>query len=70
MSLIEVMSIVFKVIAYIIGILSLYFLLDEDTWIVAATLMVSVYPILFISGRLEVHEMSKNVTWSLYQRSD
>ena len=68
MSLIEIMSIVFKIVAYIIGILSLYFLITEETGFVAATLMISMYAILFISGRLEMYEISTHVVWSLRQR--
>lgn len=68
MGLIKIMSIVFKVAAYIIGMLALFFLLEEDTGIVAITLLFLMYFALFISERLEVHEISSNVDWSPYQR--
>lgn len=68
MSLIKIISRFFKAVAYIIGILALYFMLEERTWIIAITLMLLMYFILFIFDRLEMCEISKNCAWRLYQR--
>lgn len=68
MNIIKIVSIVFDMVSYIIGILALYLFFGEET-IIAINLMFLMYFTLFISGRLKMYEISKNGTWSLHQRS-